>query len=1095
MQSRTTLRKLLGLSTSALLLAGNSAWAAQTLEYTIRWDTSDNRYHVFMKPNATPTRDMSLTGQITIIVPHAEGTDKFTVTGKKVPVLDTNWKNDSRVDTPSERPDSDYISFSLSIDEPSAFAWQAGVEQEVLSFNNSATCLGPVSLMDNTDPFMPPNSTNTNPGNQFTNLGWGTAGENNYLGNYDSNIADCRDSLDDDGDGLKNGDERLGGTDPGNPDSDGDGLSDGVEVNTTKTDPKNPDSDGDGIDDKTEVGTDPNNPTNTDSDTLINALDPDDDNDGVLTKNENYNGGTPLDDDTDGDKIPDYLDTDDDGDNIPSASEGNDPNKDGSPADAIDTDGDKIPDYLDKNNTDGPKADPDGDGLTNEQEQALGTDPTKADTDGDGLPDNVEVNTTKTDPTKVDSDGDGIDDKTEVGADPTKPTNSDGDTLINALDPDDDNDGVLTKNENYNGGTPLDDDTDGDKIPDYLDTDDDGDNIPSASEGNDPNKDGSPADATDTDGDKIPDYLDKNSTDGPKADPDGDGLTNEQEQALGTDPTKADTDGDGLPDNVEVNTTKTDPTKVDSDGDGIDDKTEVGIDPTKPTNSDGDTLINALDPDDDNDGVLTKNENYNGGTPLDDDTDGDKIPDYLDTDDDGDNIPTASEGNDPNKDGSPADATDTDGDKIPDYLDKNSTDGPKADPDGDGLTNEQEQALGTDPTKADTDGDGLPDNVEVNTTKTDPTKVDSDGDGIDDKTEVGSDPTKPTNSDGDTLINALDPDDDNDGILTKNENYNGGTPLDDDTDGDKIPDYLDTDDDGDNIPSASEGNDPNKDGSPADATDTDGDNIPDYLDTSPNGVKLQVKVMLQGAYDSTTGMMKDTLRSQGLIPLAQPYNMGIYSYAGKETTTLARLATTGNDAPVDWVLVELRDPTTPTTVKARMAALVQRDGDVMDATTGSTSLLLPGMASGNYYVAIHHRNHLGVMTAGQVNLNTVSPTMVNFIAKTTATWGEYGRYDPSAAGSTALLWAGNANIDKRVIANGQNADTTLILGTVLPLENLSSSTNYRLPGYLTTDTNMDGVTIFAGPYNDVNLLLGDVLMHPNNSLIPNANFIINRQVP
>ena len=53
MQSRT-LRKYLGLSASVLLLAGNSAWAAQTLEYSIRWDTKDDRYHVFMRPTTTP---------------------------------------------------------------------------------------------------------------------------------------------------------------------------------------------------------------------------------------------------------------------------------------------------------------------------------------------------------------------------------------------------------------------------------------------------------------------------------------------------------------------------------------------------------------------------------------------------------------------------------------------------------------------------------------------------------------------------------------------------------------------------------------------------------------------------------------------------------------------------------------------------------------------------------------------------------------------------------------------------------------------------------------------------------------------------------
>lgn len=42
--------------------------------------------------------------------------------------------------------------------------------------------------------------------------------------------------------------------------------------------------------------------------------------------------------------------------------------------------------------------DTDGDGLSNEQEQQLGTDPNNVDTDGDGYYDGAEVNALKTDP-------------------------------------------------------------------------------------------------------------------------------------------------------------------------------------------------------------------------------------------------------------------------------------------------------------------------------------------------------------------------------------------------------------------------------------------------------------------------------------------------------------------------------------------------------------------------------------------------------------------------------------------------------------------------------------------------------------------------
>ena len=1207
MQSRT-LRKYLGLSASVLLLAGNSAWAAQTLEYSIRWDTKDDRYHVFMRPTTTPTRDISMTGQVTIRVPHSE-TDKFLIDYAQSTVPYTTWSDNSRVDAPIENPNYDYLSFTLvSVNKPDAFAWQAGVEKEVFNFRNTGKCIGAVELINNTtDPFVIPlettgqNSANTNPGNQFTNTGWGSTSENNYLDNYGT-AANCAESFDTDGDGLKDGVEKNLGTDPTKADTDGDGLSDGAEVNTTKTNPLKADTDGDGISDGTEVNT-----TKTD----------------------------PLKADTDGDGV---------------------------------NDGTEV-----TNKTDPLKTDTDGDGLSDGEEATLKTDPLKTDTDGDGLNDGLEVKTLKTDPLKTDTDGDGISDQTEVGSNTATPIDTDKDGIINAIDPDDDDDGVWSQYENYNGGTPADDDTDGDKIPDYLDADDDGDGKLSKDEQNSPKGDHTPTGAVDSDGDGKVNYLDSNDNDGPKGDADGDGISNEDEVKNGTDPTKNDTDGDGVDDNTEIKNgtdpknpdsdgdglsdsdevkngtdpknpdgdgdglkdgdevtkgtnpknpdtdgdglndgtevtkgtdplkadtdgdglndgeeTKlgTDPSKKDTDGDGIEDKVEIGADLTKPRDSDGDTKIDALDTDDDNDGVLTKYENYNGGTPVDDDTDADKTPDYLDTDDDGDTKLSKDENNDPNGDGNPIDAKDSDGDAKPDYLDKIDNDGPKGDLDGDGVTNEDETKAGTDstksdsdgdgltdgvevtntktdpknpdtdgdgltdgtevntthtdptkadtdgdglndndelqthhtdPTKADSDGDGLNDGAEIKTTKTDPTKadtdgdglsdgseitlktnplkVDSDADGVDDKTEIGSDSTQALDSDGDTIINALDPDDDNDGLLTIYEDVNkDGKPANDDTDADGKANYLDTDDDGDTVATKNENADPNGDGNPTDAIDTDLDGIPDYLDAVMNAVKIQVKALLQGAYNGSTKLMTDDLRSKSLLPSKQPYNMGLFKYAGTETASATLLASTGNNAPVDWVLVEARDATNPATIKSQVAALIQRDGDIMDAASGETALTLTGLLPGNYYITVRHRNHLGIMTATALNVAPSPVATVDFTKANTATYGQNARYI-DATGTAAQMWAGNANLDARAIANGPANDTGVILGEVLQAkDNASVSTNYRLSGYQNTDINMDGLTIFTGPYNDVNLLLGNTLLHPGNTS-NSANYIINQQLP
>ena len=65
-------------------------------------------------------------------------------------------------------------------------------------------------------------------------------------------------------------------------------------------------------------------------------------------------------------------------------------------------------------------------------------------------------------------------------------------------------------------------------------------------------------------------------------DADDDGLSNSEEEELGTDPEVADTDGDGLSDFDEVETHGTDPLVADMDEDGFDDGEEIaaGTDPS-----------------------------------------------------------------------------------------------------------------------------------------------------------------------------------------------------------------------------------------------------------------------------------------------------------------------------------------------------------------------------------------------------------------------------------------------------------------------------------------------------------------------------------
>ena len=77
-----------------------------------------------------------------------------------------------------------------------------------------------------------------------------------------------------------------------------------------------------------------------------------------------------------------------------------------------------------------------------------------------------------------------------------------------------------------------------------------------------------------------------------------------------------------------------------------------------------------------------------------------------------------------------------------------------------------------------------------------------------------------------------------------------------------------------------------------------------------DGVLINVKALLQGAYDSKTALMSADLNTLGLLPTKQPYNATPFSYAGAETLSTMLQETTGNNAVVDWILVDLR--TSPT---------------------------------------------------------------------------------------------------------------------------------------------------------------------------------------
>lgn len=234
---------------------------------------------------------------------------------------------------------------------------------------------------------------------------------------------------------------------------------------------------------------------------------------------------------------------------------------------------------------------------------------------------------------------------------------------------------------------------------------------------------------------------------------------------------------------------------------------------------------------------------------------------------------------------------------------------------------------------------------------------------------------------------------------------------------------------------------------------------------TPQNVSISPRVLLEGPYGGA-GLMNDGLRSGGLIPLAQPYTALGYSFVnggGSETTTAGALAVTGSNAIVDWVILELRNASTPSTIVTSRAALLQRDGDIV-GTDGASTVVM-NAPPGNYYVAIRHRNHLGIMTATAQALSG-TPLSINFTLAGTATFGTAARKDVSG---TQLMWAGNVDFNNRIAYVGDPNDRDPILSRI----GGSVPTN-TVNGYFVEDVDMNGSVRYTGDPNDRDPILVNI---------------------
>ncbi|MCK6692821.1 MAG: hypothetical protein L6Q97_12040 [Thermoanaerobaculia bacterium] len=250
-------------------------------------------------------------------------------------------------------------------------------------------------------------------------------------------------------------------------------------------------------------------------------------------------------------------------------------------------------------------------------------------------------------------------------------------------------------------------------------------------------------------------------------------------------------------------------------------------------------------------------------------------------------------------------------------------------------------------------------------------------------------------------------------------------------------------------------------------------------------LRVGAKTWLQGAFNAGTGNMNDNLRTQQLIPQLEPYSeIQGFTHVGRgggETVSNDVLGISGPQAVVDWMFVELRSGANSSTVLETRSALIRRDGQVVDVD-GVSPVTFRGREAGDYYIALRHRNHLGVRSFSTLSLANDPALIFDFTTEQyNAYQGVQAFLGPNAGWG---MFGGNANSNFDVKYSGPGNDQNYLLNGCLGGNKQGVLNNV----YNTCDLNLNGSVRYSGPLNDQNFLLNTVLNGDKTKVITQPNF-------
>ena len=234
----------------------------------------------------------------------------------------------------------------------------------------------------------------------------------------------------------------------------------------------------------------------------------------------------------------------------------------------------------------------------------------------------------------------------------------------------------------------------------------------------------------------------------------------------------------------------------------------------------------------------------------------------------------------------------------------------------------------------------------------------------------------------------------------------------------------------------------------------------DFTGTNRYGM-IALNAYLQGPLNAAGTSMSTAIN--GILPLTSPYTAG---------ETVAAIPATDI---VDWVEIEVYDAAASgANMVASASAFLKDDGSVVALSGEGDPIIKNAPASG--FVAVRHRNHLGVMHDASTALNGTQT--VDFTSTGTSTFGTDAQ---ASVGSSNAMWAGDADGNNEIVYSGGQTDIIPIAAAVFtdPL-NSSFDPTFVSVGYSDADTDLNGEIVYSGGTTDIIKIAFSVFTNPSN---------------